>query len=172
MYPCLDFNQSISEVYMIELAYQQFKKDFIETPSYLSGCVYIDPYMPPGKPNNKEKAFWHIITRGDKSTESGKRIFDPQRACRVGWIKNVIMDYAKEHVRLFYYYEKRSIRLYLWLYEFDFIVILQRKSQKAKGVFIVTSFYIDKNHNKKTYYDRYESYRNQKDPRLKDCEWF
>ncbi len=150
---------------MVELAYQQFKQDFINTPLYLANRFYTDPLQPSGCPNQKEQVFWHLITRRNKEN---KRVFDLERARRIGWIKQIILDYAKPHVKLFYYLDKK-IRLYLWLYDFDFVVILQ-KAHKGEAIFLVTGFYIDKNDNKKTYEDRYKAYND--DPKLKNCAWF
>ncbi|GMB96258.1 hypothetical protein [Helicobacter sp. NHP22-001] len=54
MYPLLDFSVCACEEEMVELAYQQFKQDFIDTPLYLANRLYIDPLQPPGRPNQKE----------------------------------------------------------------------------------------------------------------------
>ncbi len=165
MFPLLDFSTCSGEEEMVELAYQQFKQDFLDTPLYLANSLYIDPLQPPGRPNQKEQIFWHLIIRENKEH---RRVFDPKRACRIGWIRQIILDYEKPHVKLFYYQDKK-IRLYLWLYDFDFVVILQ-KSHKIETAFIVTGFYIDENDNKKTYGDRYKAYNN--DLKLKSCAWF
>jgi hypothetical protein len=72
---------------------------------------------------------------------------------------------------MFYYFESSGkIRLYLWAFEVDFIVILQKLGSSSS--YLVTSFYIDKNYNKNIYTKRYEAYKNQKDINLKSCEWF
>ncbi len=52
----------------------------------------------------------------------------------------------------------------------DFIVIIQKLGSKSS--YLVTSFYIDKNYNKKIYQKRYENYLSNNDKKLVNCEWF
>lgn len=143
MYPCLNFNTCLCEDEMVTLAYECFREDFVLTPLYLADCIYINPQSHK-KLQGKEKIFWHITTKENKTNQ--KREFDKQRACRIGWIKKIILNYNHKEIKLFYHREKRTIRLYLWLYNFDFIVILQKLGNKDS--FLVTSFYIDKGYNK------------------------
>ncbi|MDE7176117.1 MAG: hypothetical protein K2N75_08800 [Helicobacter sp.] len=167
MYPLLDFSSCLCENDKINLAYEHFKKDFILTPLYLADYIYINPQSH-RKLKGKEKIFWHITTRENKNNK--KREFDIQRACRICWIKQIIINYTHQEVKAFYHKEKREIRFYLWLYNYDFVVILQKLGKTDS--FLVTSFYIDKGYNKKIYQSRYEEYINKKDPKLKGCEWF
>ncbi|MCX2683158.1 hypothetical protein OQH60_04390 [Campylobacter sp. MIT 21-1685] len=167
MYSIVDFSSCLCENDKINLAYEYFKKDFISTPLYLADCIYINPQSH-RKLKGKEKIFWHITTR--ENTISKKREFDIQRACRICWIKQIILNYSCQEIKLFYHREGRVIRLYLWLYGFDFVVILQKLGKTDS--FLVTSFYIDKGYNKKIYQSRYEDYINKKDSKLKGCEWF
>lgn len=167
MYPCLDFAYCNCVDEKVVLAYDVFKRDFIKTKLYLAQKIYINPQIHK-KQNGKEKIFWHITTR--ENARSKQREFDEQRASRIGWIKEIIDNYTHQEIKMFYHREKRDIRLYLWLYNYDFVVILQKLGKSSS--FLVTSFYIDKGYNKKIYQTRYEEYINKIDPKLKDCEWF
>ena len=155
---------------IIELLYEIFKNDFIDNRTYLAEEIYIDPISNDIEPSvNKEKIFWHIITRVHQ--KSKKREFDKERAIRIKWIKSIILNYADTQIKLFYNYEKNNkIRLYLWAYNVDFVVIIQKLGKRSS--YLVTSFYIDKNYNRNIYQKRYESYINKNDKRLLNCEWF
>lgn len=166
MYPILDFTSCTCEDEKFSLAYDVFKNDFIHNKLYLDK-IYINPQTC-NKQNGKEKIFWHITTR---KNAQNTREFDKERASRIGWIREIILNYRHQEIKMFYYREKnRNIRLYLWLYNHDFIVILQKLGKSES--FLVTSFYIDIHYNKHTYNKRYEDYINKKDINLKDCEWF
>jgi len=153
---------------IIELLYDIFKSDFIDNRTYLAKDIYIDP-KEKEKSKNKENIFWHIITRVHQ--KSKKRELDQQRAKRIKWIKSIILNHADSQIKLFYNYEKNNkIRLYLWAYDVDFIVIIQKLGKKSS--YLVTSFYIDKHYNRNIYQKRYKNYMNKKDENLLNCEWF
>ena len=87
-------------------------------------------------------------------------------------MKEILANHTHEKIKLFYHREsnkKRDIRLYLWAYEEDFVVILQKLGKSSS--FLVTSFYIDHQGKRDDYQKRYEKYRNG-DKTLKECEWF
>lgn len=167
MYHLLDFSTCKCENEKFDLAYKIFKQDFIEVLLYLAGCIYIDPQSYK-KHKGKEKIFWHITTRENKQNKT--REFDSQRACRINWIKQIIINHTHPEIKAFYYKEKRAIRFYLWLHNHNFIVILQKLGRSSS--FLVTSFYIDKGYNKNIYEKRYRNYINGNDIELKNCEWF
>lgn len=167
MYPLLDFQNCNCDDEKFSLAYEIFKQDFIKTKLYLAQKIYINP-LTHKKQNGKEKIFWHITTR--ENLKSKVREFDEQRSKRIGWIKKIIDNYTHNEIKMFFYKEKRCIRLYLWLYNYDFVVILQKLGKVES--FLVTSFYIDKGYNKSIYEKRYNNYINKKDKNLKSCEWF
>jgi len=60
--------------------------------------------------------------------------------------------------------------LYLWGYNHDFVVILQKLG--ASSSYLVTSFYIDNQKKRDAFEKKFESYKNKTDGRLGDCEWF
>ena len=165
----LYFDESYNETQKIELLYAIFKNDFIDNPTYLNQTIFIDPKSH-DKTEDKEKIFWHIVTKTNPRTK--QREYDENRASRIKWIKQIILNYFDKEIKLFYHYENRQkvIRLYLWAYNYDFVVIIQKLGKKAS--YLVTSFYIDKKYNKKIYEKRYNDYINNKDEKLKNCEWF
>lgn len=157
-----------------------FLEDFIEEKTYLNSNIYIDPQSD-DKVESKELAFWHLTTRENKYTrkEGNKlvtykeRLLDIPRADRLEWVKKIIENHYSADIKLFYKKETRHkmpIRLYLWLYEKDFVVILQKLG--ASSSFLVTSFYVDHEAKKDDYQESYENYNNGIDGELLGCEWF
>lgn len=154
---------------IIEQLYEIFSNDFVVNRTYLASHIYIDPLSHDTETTiNKEKIFWHIISRKDR----GRRRIDKPRASRLHWIKPIIMNHSNTKIKFFYYFEdNRKIRLYLWAYEEDFAVILQ-KIGTSNSSYIVTSFYIDNVNKRDAFQRKYESYVNNNDIRLVNCEWF
>jgi len=164
----ITFKNGVTEDEVIETLYDIFKADFIDNNTYLNGNIYIDPRSNI-KIENKEDIFWHIITRDHNKT--GQRTLDLDRGSRIKWIKPIIENHTHKDIKLFYYKESnKKIRLYLWLYNKDFVVILQKLGQTS--TYLVTSFYVDQKYKRKKFEKRFEDYTNKKDPDLQGCEWF
>ena len=164
----IDFGSCCQADEIVDFLYAIFKNDFIDTSCHLANTIYIDPQSHKKK-DGKEEIFWHITTRDNKKNK--KREFDEQRACRIKWIKPIILNHNHDKIKMFYHLESLGkVRLYLWAFEVDFLVILQKLGSSSS--YLVTSFYIDKNYNKNIYTKRYEAYINRKDIKLRDYEWF
>lgn len=162
----IDFENCREECKKIDYLYEIFKRDFIYEKVYLNGTIYIDPKIH-DKHDGKENIFWHIITR----KERGQRQFDPFRAYRIKWIKPMIVNCFDAKIKNFYYYENSSkIRFYLWAYEHDFVVILQKLGNTSS--YLVTSFFIDNQRKRDIFQRKFENYKNGIDNRLRGCEWF
>ena len=165
----IDFSSCCKEEDRIEFLYSIFRNDFIINRCFLADKIYIDPKSHQKK-DSKERVFWHIITKTNPKTK--KREFDINRASRIHWIKKIILNCFDKEIKLFYHYESKQkvIRLYLWAYRQDFIVIIQKLGDTSS--YLVTSFYIEKHYNRKIYQKRYETYLSKKDKMLEGCEWF
>lgn len=162
----IDFGDCCEDTKKIDFLYEIFKNEFIDVDVHLNGTIYIDPKTH-DKEDDKEKIFWHIITRKDRDV----RNFDIPRACRIKWIKPIILNFLSENIKLFYYYEdNRKIRLYLWAFQNDFVVILQKLGNSSS--YLVTSFYIDNQRKKDIFEKKYKDYNDKIDLRLNGCEWF
>ncbi|MCU7940630.1 MAG: RlfB protein [gamma proteobacterium symbiont of Bathyaustriella thionipta] len=165
---------------IIDYLYAFFHRDFIANKTYIAKTIYIDPrcYR---KDEGKESDFWHLTTREDKHKErqgnrwvwvSNGRYTDFSRASRIEWVKQILINHDNDNIKLFYHQEsnqKRNIRLYLWAYDNDFIVILQKLGRSRS--FLVTSFYIDQPRKRDDYERRFQNYISG-DPDLNNCEWF
>lgn len=157
-----------------------FYPDFVGGNTYLNGQIYIDP-IPFEQEDGYEKTFWHLTTRkteyfkkiGKRHTKVKERLMDYARAERLDWVKKIIENIDEDIIKVFYHIEsdgKEELRLYLWLHEQDFVVILQKLGKSSS--YLVTSFYIDVDKKKTVYQRRYEDYVNGNVTELIGCEWF
>lgn len=167
MFSCvIDFGSCYKPDEIVEFLYEIFKKDFIDNRCLLANQIYIDPKSEEKK-DGKEEIFWHVVTRKDK----GIRKLDKPRASRIKWIKPIILNHDYEKIKMFYYFEDSGkIRLYLWAFETDFVVILQKLGHSSS--YLVTSFYIDNQKKRDVFEKKFNDYKNGKDARLSGCEWF
>jgi len=162
----IDFDSCCQENEIIDFLYKVFQDDFINSRCYLARKIYIDPKSDKLH-NGKEEIFWHVITRKDR----GKRKLDKHRASKLKWIKPIILSHAHEKIKMFYYFEDTGkIRLYLWAFEVDFVVIMQKLGTVSS--YLVTSFYIDNQKKKDVFEKKFMNYVEKKDTRLNNCEWF
>src|SRR5699024_3097057 len=87
----------------------------------------------------KEQTFEHIITR--KSTYSGKRNFDRERANRIHWIKPIIENCNDIRIKYFEAYnDKEQLQYFFFYQEKDFIVIIR---QLPTGNMLITAYCVD-----------------------------
>jgi hypothetical protein len=163
-----------------DFLYTFFHRDFVDQRTLLNGVIHITPRS--GRlEDGKERDFWHLTTRdtvytvrvGKNYVTRKERVMDYRRAERIEWVRQIIVNHSNSSVKLFYHKESnqdRDIRLYLWAYESDFVVILQKLGGNSS--FLVTSFYITHDGKRKDYEKRHRSYVNQEKEELKGCEWF
>ena len=166
---------------MIDYLYAFFHRDFVANKTYLNKSIYIDPRSN-RLDEGKELDFWHLTTRENKRQVregnrwvwiSEGRFTDYARSERIEWVKQILENHDHSSIKLFYHREsnpKRDIRLYLWAYEEDFVVILQKLGRSSS--FLVTSFYLDDGGKRKDYERRYCRYRDKEIRELDGCEWF
>ncbi len=93
--------------------------------------------------SDREEGFWHITTQKDAST--GERLPDLQRSRRLTWIRPIIEHCDSPLVRCFDYADgKGRVRSYLWLFDHDFVVVLQKQDRgHTKIARLITAYYID-----------------------------
>ncbi|MCK4441159.1 MAG: hypothetical protein KAU90_04085 [Sulfurovaceae bacterium] len=162
------------------LYYDYFCVDFVDNKTYLNKTIYINPQSNK-KDDGKEKSFWHLTSKtqsyqkkeGKRYITYTERLRDYSRAKRLAWVKQIIENHDYEKIKLFYHKEttnKKPIRLYLWHYQEDFVVILQKLGKSSS--FLVTSFYITHDKKRRDYQKRYEIYVKKLNPNLYGCEWF
>lgn len=96
----------------------------------------IDQFLP-----QYNRGFTHLVTRDDGS---GQRIIDYDRARKLNWVKPVIENYQQPEIHAFWCRGSRNDTLYLWLYDYDFVVIMRKmRARQMQARIIVTSFSVD-----------------------------
>lgn len=166
---------------IFDVLYAIFCDDFIANKTFLNGTIYINPQSHK-KEEGKELSFWHLTTRtqtyrkkeGNRVVTVKERLLDFDRAARIHWVKTIIDSASTaQSIKLFYKKEttgKKPIRLYLWVENEDFVVILQKLGKSSS--FLVTSFYITHQRKREDFQKYYESYIEKSDADLVGCEWF
>jgi hypothetical protein len=160
--------------------YPYFHRDFVAARTYLNGTIFVDPAAH-GYRDGKEEIFWHITTRekefkvkrGGRMQTVKQRLFDSDRSARIEWVKQIINNHSHPDIRLFYRKEtkgKKPIRMYLWAYQHDFVVIVQKLGQS--DAYLVTSFYITETYKRNSYQAWYNDYLSGTNPELAKCGWF
>lgn len=176
----IDLTGFSSESETFDYLYLFFEQDFVSQQTFLAGSIYLDP-KGQGMRDGREEVFWHITTREKrKKVKQGKKIveivtrpLDPDRSARLEWIRPMMMNHSHADIRLFYRKEtkgKKPIRLYLWAYQHDFVVIVQKLG--AKDAFLVTCFYITEPYKRASYAKWHTEYLSGLRPELAGCEWF
>lgn len=166
---------------LIDYLYAIFHRDFVANKTYLNKSVYINPRSD-RLDDGKEQVFWHLTTRENKREVrqgnrwvriSEGRLPDYARSERIEWVKQILENHDHVSIKLFYHQEsnsKRDIRLYLWAYQYDFVVILQKLGRSSS--FLVTSFHLDDEGKRRDYERRFCRYKNKEIRELDGCEWF
>lgn len=134
-----------------EELYCLFRKDFIESqPNYEGLTVWFFPE----KKNGKELVFWHLTTRDDK--DAGERLPDLRRCERFPWIRPML-DQVGCPEELAWDYEEGdgTIKTYVWLDEYDFVVILKKYPDGGRR--LITSFWVEYGHKKRSLRKKYEN---------------
>ncbi len=177
--PILDLaGQSEPEVF--DILHPYFIRDFVDSQTTIGSGIYVDPNSQ-GLRDGKEEVFWHITTREKKKkVKQGKhfvniktRPYDPDRACRIEWIKPMLTNHTHGDIKLFYRKEtkgKKPVRLYFWAHQHDFVVIVQKLGES--DCYLVTSFYITESYKRSSYDKWYEEYMSGNNEELESCEWF
>ena len=154
-----DFLPSILELVgpweeILPLLYSVFERDFKKTHVSHRGIqiYYNRKVLPDG--HGKEEGFWHVISR--KVSNSGERLIDYCRAERLPWARPMMESPERPELVVFDYSEgpkDKGIRTYIWLEDYDYVVILQRKK---KAYYWVTAYYVDSEWQRKNLRRRYQ----------------
>ena len=134
---------------VFENLYAIFQRDFVEDAPRFRGCpVWYDRRIFRGE--DKEEGFWHVITRQNKSV--GQRELDGRRAECLAWCGAILRNSEAPQLRIWdYLSDKGQTQTYLWLHEWDYVVILEARTLKSRRdgsdfpiYFLVTAFHVDR----------------------------
>jgi hypothetical protein len=120
-----------------DLLYAIFRRDFMDDPPAYDGhCVWFFSEVEDGK----EVVFWHLTSKDDK--ESGGRLPDLRRSGRLPWARPMLTRAKEPEIRAWDYEESdKTIKTYVWLKDYDFLVLLKRYRDGSRR--LLTSFYVE-----------------------------
>lgn len=143
----------------MNLLWLTFKEHFIDFPFEVDGVpikVHVKGSHVPDYEGYAE-TFVHLITR---KSQSGKRVFDRERANRLHWVRPILENRHDPEVVYFRFPEPdQRMRDYFWYREGDFLVILE---QISAAKYVITSFHIDNRENRHYFEKRLSWWRNQR----------
>lgn len=145
----LEWNRLVSRLYSI------FLDDFIAHRCFYNTFLVI--FDDRKIDSNYEEGFWHLITRKDDNLydRSPGRYFDPERAARLPWCRPTIEHSSEVCIRVWDFLEANGrTNTYIWLYDLDYIVILQKRKHVA---FLVTAYHIDGDANRRSVQIKYNN---------------
>ena len=100
------------------------------------------------------ETFVHLITRDNKY--KNQREFDCERANRIHWVKEVLLNHTSPRVKYFEYADgKEIVKHHYWLEEKNFMVVLK---PTQPDLMVVTAFCID-DFERARYRKRFNVYR-------------
>lgn len=131
--------------------YSVFEQDFKRSqPVYRGNTVWFFPE----KEEGKELIFWHLTHREDKDT--GERLPDMRRCERLPWIRAAIENSDKPEVVDWDYGEgDGSVKTYLWLRDFDFLVLMKKYRDGRRR--LITSYFVDYPHKRRKLEKKYKA---------------
>ena len=153
-----DFTALVNQLYNI------FHHDFIQSHPNLSGMeVWYDKKIKPG--DTYEEIFWHLIQRDHEN--QGTRAFDPRRAERLPWCAPLLNNSNQPEVKYWVSREKKKLTCYVWLEEFDYVVILQKRTLPSKVIdevekpsrtvaYLKTAYHVDGESRRRYFRRKYE----------------
>jgi hypothetical protein len=144
---------------VLRLLYDIFEEDIISGACSFEGRpVWWDRRKTDWANNTYDRGFLHLISREDYSLDD--RLFDPRRSERLPWCSPTICNASNPEVLVWDYEErKKRIKTYIWLRNWDYVVIVEKKPIRNYGTvaFLVTAYHIDGNSSRKNLTRKYEN---------------
>lgn len=133
-----------------DILYFIFKRDFKDNqPVYKGHKVWFFPEME----DEKEVIFWHLTHLKDRKTK--ERLPDSRRCERLPWIRKIIENSKRPEVLVWDYKEgDGSTRTYLWLKDFDFLVLMKKYPDGRQR--LITSYYVYYPHKRRRLEKKYK----------------
>lgn len=152
-----DWNDVVKRLYTV------FTRDIKEGRLFCDGMpIWYDRRVSPDD-YGFEEGFWHLITKErwitNNSQKRKERLPDYRRAERLSWFAPVIRNIGDKEIKFWRYLEGGSqVRLYIWLCDFDYAIILEEKEMKRGPVaFLITAFYVTGENSREKLSKKYEN---------------
>jgi hypothetical protein len=149
---------------VVQRLYSVFERDFkTGRPKWRGLEVWWDSRKE--KDDDYERGFWHLITNTDQKTK--ERVPDFRRAERLGWCAPIITHCPDSSILEWKYDEGGGrIRYYLWLKNFDYVVVLEKdaKCNRKSGewfeiAMLITAYHLDGDGSRRRLRKKYENRR-------------
>jgi hypothetical protein len=130
-----DWQEKLLELYAV------FDRDFKQADPRFDGIpIWWDRRILDEK---YEEGFWHLISKNDRQTR--ERLVDYRRAERLPWCGPMINNASDNAVKVWADRSgKKRIRTYVWLEQWDYVIILEKRRHRTSDVFfLITAFYVD-----------------------------
>lgn len=142
---------------VLKMLYRIFEHDFKHGACDFQGrAVWWNRSKEEGE--SYEEGFWHLITKLDQ--KQNIRLFDPRRAERLPWCVPTIVNSFRPEVRVWDYREtRRTIRTYLWLRDWDYVVILEKRtlSSGIDAAYLITAYHVGGGSTRATLQRKYDA---------------
>lgn len=135
----------------LEIIYEYFKQDFIETKPVFRGISLKLKRYPLYK--DKEATFWHIISSGEDEDD---RNIDIKRCERIRWPKPIIEHSDENEIKVWENKRKSETRILIWFEEIEYLVIL---AKREGYILFWTSYPVTIFHNKQKLIKEYMAYK-------------
>ena len=129
----------------IDKLYGLYHNDFVIAPPSIvdSSPVYVNTHPDKSRWGGKyPHGFTHMVTRGKTD-----RTIDYDRAQKLPWVKAILDNYTMPEVTGFWTTTPEGDKLFLWLQDLDFVVIICPKHENTIAVgqnrVIITAYHID-----------------------------
>ncbi len=134
----------------VEVLYQHFMKDFVDSKPYFEGRkVGLKRYP---LDQGKESTFWHMISEGKSEEE---RLPDLRRCERIRWPRPVIEHHRDDMIKVWKNRRRSETRICLWLESYDYLVVL---ADRNEYVLPWTAYLVEQPHRKRKLQREYEKY--------------
>ena len=151
----------------VRVLYRVFETDFKQgQPQYQNCPIWHDRRINQKDKYGFEEGFWHLVTKDDwvwnpaKRKKEKQRLPELKRAARLPWTKPIFNHDSKPEIKVWDFEEgmrRNIVRRYIWLEEYDFVVILEKQTKKKGDVFmLITSFIVDYEAKRKDLQSRYK----------------
>lgn len=126
-----------------------FREDFIESkPSFNGAPVGL---MRAQSPDGKHQTFWHVVQTDNEG--DGHRLYDPERASRVRWIRSLIEAAGRPDTNILCWVKKdrRGSRIHLTPPDLSYVVVIEER----KGYYLLVTAYVVSYENRRDKIRRY-----------------